>query len=102
MRLRDVTRLGWKTLEGRVGDGSLERGQPGDIQELLAQVRRLTILVLDMIEEGKEGKTMEDHDKRFLVGYASKLFRLWKTTANQAAAERARARAENADSGSIE
>jgi hypothetical protein len=56
--------------------------------ELLAQVRRLTGLVLDLVEEGKKNKTMVDRDARILVGAATRLFRFYRTTMKEAAAQR--------------
>ncbi len=64
----------------------------------MAHVRRLTVIVLDMLEEGSEKKTIEDREKRLLASTASKLLRFWRTTEREAAANRALARPETDDS----
>jgi hypothetical protein len=75
-------------LERDLLDDSRRERQSDEYTDLLAQVRRLTGLVLDLVEEGKKNKTMLDRDTRILVGAAARLFRFWKTTMKEAAAQR--------------
>ena len=61
-------------------------------KELLANIRRLTITVLDNLEEGSRDKTLDQGQKRLLSSTGSRLLRLWRSTlkddaANQAAAQ---------------
>ena len=49
-------------------------------KELLANIRRLTIAVLDNLEEGSRDKTLDQAQKRFLSSTGSRLLRLWRNT----------------------
>ena len=49
-------------------------------QELLANIRRLTIAVLDNLEEGSRSKTLDQGQKRLLSSTGSRLLRLWRST----------------------
>ncbi len=49
-------------------------------KELLANIRRLTIAVLDNLEEGSRDKTLDQGQKRLLSSTGSRLLRLWRST----------------------
>jgi len=49
-------------------------------EELLANIRRLTIAVLDNLEEGSRDKTLDQGQKRLLSSIGSRLLRLWRIT----------------------
>jgi len=52
-------------------------GQVGR-KELLANIRRLTIAVLDNLEEGSRDKTLDQGEKRLLSSTGARLLRLWR------------------------
>jgi len=52
-------------------------GQVGR-KELLANIRRLTIAVLDNVEEGSRDKTLDQGEKRLLSSTGARLLRLWR------------------------
>ncbi len=56
--------------------------------ELLANIRRLTIMVLDNLEEGSRDKTLDQAQKRLLSSTASRLLRLWRSTLKDDADQR--------------
>ena len=49
-------------------------------EELLVNIRRLTIAVLDNLEEGSRDKTLDQGQKRLLSSTGSRLLRLWRST----------------------
>ena len=49
-------------------------------EELLVNIRRLTIAVLDNREEGSRDRTLDQGQKRLLSSTGSKLLRLWRST----------------------
>ncbi len=49
-------------------------------KELLANIRRLTVAVLDNLEEGSRDKTLDQGQKRLLSSTGSRLLRLWRST----------------------
>jgi len=49
-------------------------------EELLVNIRRLTIAVLDNREEGSRDRTLDQGHKRLLSSTGSKLLRLWRST----------------------
>src|SRR5437773_12329015 len=49
-------------------------------EELLVNIRRLTIAVLDNREEGSRDRTLDQGHKRLLSSTGSKLLRLWRCT----------------------
>ncbi len=49
-------------------------------KELLVNIRRLTIAVLDNLEEGSRDKTLDQGQKRLLSSTGSRLLRLWRST----------------------
>ncbi len=58
-------------------------------KELLANIRRLTIAVLDNLEEGSMDKTLDQEQKRLLSSTGSRLLRLWRSTLKDDAASQA-------------
>ena len=49
-------------------------------EELLVNIRRLTIAVLDNREEGSRDRTLDQGQKRLLSRTGSRLLRLWRST----------------------
>jgi len=49
-------------------------------KELLANIRRLTVAVLDNLEEGSRDRTLDHGQKRLLSSTGSRLLRLWRST----------------------
>ena len=50
----------------------------GAYAELLANIRRLTVLVLDDLEEGSRLRTLDQGQKRLLSATGTRLLRLWR------------------------
>jgi len=59
-------------------------GESASRKELLASIRRLTIGVLDSLEQGSRDKTLDHGQKRLLSSTGSRLSRLWKNTLKDA------------------
>jgi hypothetical protein len=57
-----------------------DSGEQDDRRELLANIRRLTIAVLDNLEEGSRDKTLDQSEKRLLSSTGARLLRLWRNT----------------------
>ena len=55
-------------------------GDSASRKELLASIRRLTIAVLDNLEQGSRDKTLDQGQKRLLSSTGSRLLRLWRNT----------------------
>jgi hypothetical protein len=55
-------------------------GEEMDRKELLANIRRLTIAVLDNLEEGSRDKSLDQGEKRLLSSTGARLLRLWRST----------------------
>jgi hypothetical protein len=51
-----------------------------DRKELLANIRRLTIAVLDNLDQGSRDKTLDQGEKRLLSSTGARLLRLWRST----------------------
>jgi hypothetical protein len=49
-------------------------------KELLANIRRLTIAVLDSLEQGSRDKTLDQGEKRLLSSTEARLLSLWRST----------------------
>jgi hypothetical protein len=62
-------------------------------KELLENIRRLTISVLNNLEEGSKDKTLDQGQKRLLSSTGSRLLRLWKSTLKDEAIGRAASQA---------
>jgi len=58
----------------------MEENSEGQVgrKELLANIRRLTIAVLDNLEEGSRDKTLDQGEKRLLSSTGARLLRLWR------------------------
>jgi len=54
-------------------------GRKGECDELLANIRRLTIMVLDNLEEGSKNRTLDQGEKRLLSSTGVRLLRLWRS-----------------------
>lgn len=46
--------------------------------ELLANIKRLTVRVLDNLDEGSERRTLDEQQKRLLSSTGARLLRLWR------------------------
>ena len=57
-----------------------DSGEQVGRKELLANIRRLTIAVLDNLEEGSRDKTLDQGEKRLLSSTGARLLRLWRST----------------------
>jgi hypothetical protein len=57
---------------------SVEKREDG-YRELLANIRRLTIFVLDELEEESKQKLLDPAEQRMLSSAAIRLMRLWRT-----------------------
>jgi len=71
--MKEALERRWRMVEEDSG------GESGR-KELLANIRRLTIAVLDNLEEGSRNKTLDQGQKRLLSSTGSRLLRLWKST----------------------
>ena len=70
--------------------------------ELLANIRRLTVAALDNLEEGSRNKTLDQGQKRLLSGTGSRLLRLWRSTLKDDAASQEAGQARKTALGSDE
>jgi hypothetical protein len=60
--------------------GQEDAGRRVERKELLANIRRLTIAVLDNLEQGSRDNTLDQGEKRLLSSTGARLLRLWKST----------------------
>lgn len=58
-----------------------------EYRELLANVRRLTIMVLDDLEEGLKERTLDQAQKRLLSSTGTRLLRLWRSVLHERGSE---------------
>ncbi len=79
-----------------------EDGEQVGRRELLANIRRLTIAVLDSLEEGSRDKTLDQGEKRLLSSTGARLLRLWRTTLNDGEINQTAGRANESAVGSEE
>jgi len=56
-----------------------DSGEEVGRRELLANIRRLTIAVLDNLEEESRDKTLDQGEKRLLSSSGARLLRLWRS-----------------------
>lgn len=49
-----------------------------EYDDLLANIRRLTVMVLDNLEEGSKDNTLDQGQKRLLGSTGARLLRLWR------------------------
>jgi hypothetical protein len=57
--------------------------------ELLANIRRLTVLVLDNLEAGSMDRTLDQGQKRLLSSTGARLLRLWRIVLREGGSQRA-------------
>ncbi len=55
-------------------------GEEPDRKDLPANIRRLTIAVLDNLDQGSRDKTLDQGEKRLLSSAGARLLRLWRST----------------------
>jgi len=60
----------------------------GGYEELLANIRRLTVMVLDNLETGSRDKTLDPGQKRLLSSTGARLLRLWRATLREGGSQR--------------
>jgi hypothetical protein len=80
----------------------VDSGEQVGRQELLANIRRLTVAVLDSLEEGSRDKTLDQGEKRLLSSTGARLLRLWRSTLNDDAINQRAGRAGESAVGSEE
>ncbi len=56
--------------------------------ELLANIRRLTVMVLDNLEDGSRDRTLDQGQKRLLSSTGTRLLRLWRTVLREGGSQR--------------
>ena len=56
--------------------------------ELLANIRRLTVRVLDNLDEGSRNRTLDEQQKRLLSSTGTRLLRLWRLVEKEAESKR--------------
>ena len=78
-----VTSRKWRS--EKLEEKSVETGARG---ELLRSVRRLTRIVLDRLEQGSVGGTLDQGQVRMLGSIALRSLRLWKETLGSEVAEK--------------
>ena len=66
---------------------SLQNLQDG-YDELLANIRRLTVMVLDNLEAGSRDRTLDHGQKRLLCSTGARLLRLWRAALRDGGAQR--------------
>ena len=57
--------------------------------DLLANIRRLTVRVLDNLDEGSRNRTLDDQQKRLLSSIGTRLLRLWRLVEKENESKRA-------------
>jgi hypothetical protein len=67
---------------------SVENREDG-YRELLANIRRLTIFVLDELEQESKQKLLDPAEQRMLSSAAIRLMRLWRTVLREGASKNA-------------
>jgi hypothetical protein len=55
---------------------------------LLANIRRLTVMVLDNLEEGSRDNTLDQGQKRLLSSTGARLLRLWRVVLLEGGSQR--------------
>ena len=60
----------------------------GDYDDLLANIRRLTVAVLDNLEEGSRNGTLDQGQKRLLSSTGTRLLRLWRLVKREAESQK--------------
>lgn len=62
--------------------------------ELLKNIKRLTVRVLDNLEEGLQNRTLDEQQKRLVTSSATRLLRLWRMVEKEGETKRAAETAE--------
>ena len=65
----------------------MENGKE-DSDDLLANIRRLTVMVLDNLEEGSKNGTLDQGQKRLLSSTGTRLLRLWRIVRREAGSQK--------------
>ena len=64
------------------------RNPEEDYGELLANIRRLTIIVLDNLEAGSRDRTLDQGQKRLLSSTGARLLRLWRAVLREGGSQK--------------
>jgi len=70
-----------------MGTLNLQNGQEG-YEELLANISRLTVMVLDNLETGSKDRTLDQGQKRLLSSTGARLLRLWRVVLREGGSPR--------------
>ena len=57
--------------------------------ELLRNIKRLTVRVLDNLDKGSENRTLDEQEKRLLSSTGARLLRLWRIVQKEGESKRA-------------
>ena len=60
-----------------------------DDSELLRNIKRLTVRVLDNLDKGSENRTLDEQEKRLLSSTGARLLRLWRIVQKEGESKRA-------------
>ena len=71
-----------------MGALNVQNGRDG-YDDLLANIRRLTVIVLDNLEAGTKDRTLDRGQKRLLSSTGARLLRLWRIVLRKGASQRA-------------
>jgi hypothetical protein len=85
--LRDGTPWGDRNGMVQLESMGVEKKQEG-YGELLVSIRRLTIMVLDNLEEGTRDRVLDQGQKRLLSSIGVRLLRLWRAALREGGSER--------------
>jgi len=70
-----------------MGTLSVQNPQDG-YDELLANIRRLTVMVLDNLEAGSRDRTLDQGQKWLLSSTGARLLRLWRAALREGGSQR--------------
>lgn len=90
-RLVPSRRVGWSDGTGRTrkkGDLEMDGEAKEKDSELLANIKRLTVRVLDNLDQGTERRTLDEQQKRLLSSTGARLLRLWRTVEREGRSRR--------------
>jgi hypothetical protein len=82
---RDASKRSPKS--GAIGTLSVGKREDG-YDELLANIRRLTVTVLDNLEAGSRDRTLDQGQKRLLSNTGAWLLRLWRVVLREGGSQR--------------
>lgn len=77
-----------RKLRRRSGEKLSVENQEDD-SELLRNIKRLAVRVLDNLEQGSENRTLDEQQKRLLSSTAARLLRLWRIVQKEGESKRA-------------